>query len=68
MTKRTAVQQKHDELMRIYCNISSGKIDFNVEEKKLKRKILLQSDVVCCTLSGAGCAPMIDAFRNYLDK
>ncbi|XP_057315137.1 uncharacterized protein LOC130656324 [Hydractinia symbiolongicarpus] len=63
MEERTKLQQKYDRLSRA-LEKASCRLDLPEEERKCEMNLLLQADVICCTLSGAGCKAMNRAFKN----
>lgn len=63
MEERTKLQQKYDSLSRA-LEKASCRLDLHEEERKCEINLLLQADIICCTLSGAGCKAMNRAFKN----
>lgn len=63
MNERERYQQRYDELSKL-MEQGTTKLDIDRERNLYIRELLLQADIICCTLSGAGSECMLKTFMN----
>ena len=62
MKERAQLQCTYNKLSRKYA----ASFNYHLEEEKCERYLLLNADIVFCTLSEAGSRCMLQTFKNYM--